>query len=74
MSLKEKELDARLKKIERDNVMLLSTLSGIASSFQELHRLYPNGQRRGRGGRALLEDSEKAKKGGESGEEAGLDA
>jgi hypothetical protein len=74
MSLKEKELDARLKKIERDNVMLLNTLSGIASSFQELHRLYPNGQRRGRGGKALLGDSEKAKKGGESGEEAGLDA
>ena len=41
MSLREKEMEARLGKIERDNAMLLSTLSGIANSFGELSRVLP---------------------------------
>jgi hypothetical protein len=41
MSLHEKELDARLRKIERDNTMLLNTLSGIANSFGQLNKLLP---------------------------------
>lgn len=41
MSLREKELESRLRKIERDNAMLLNTLSGIAGSFGQLHNLLP---------------------------------
>jgi hypothetical protein len=33
---REKELDERLGRIERDNRLLMSTLSGIANSFGEL--------------------------------------
>lgn len=39
LSLREKELDARLSKIERDNAVLLQTLGGIARSFGQLHRV-----------------------------------
>jgi hypothetical protein len=35
---REKELDIRLGRIERDNRLLMSTLSGIANSFGELSR------------------------------------
>jgi len=35
---REKELDVRLGRIERDNRMLMNTLSGIANSFGELSR------------------------------------
>ncbi|KAG0651769.1 hypothetical protein D0Z07_1684 [Hyphodiscus hymeniophilus] len=41
MSLREKETDARLGKLERDNRMLITTLSSIASSFGELNRVLP---------------------------------
>jgi hypothetical protein len=41
MSLREKEMDARLGKLERDNTMLMTTLSGIATSFGELSRVLP---------------------------------
>jgi hypothetical protein len=41
ISLREKEMEARLGKIERDNAMLLSTLSGIANSFGELSKVLP---------------------------------
>lgn len=41
MTLKEKELDARLQKIEKDNLLLLKTLNGIANSFGELGRIMP---------------------------------
>jgi hypothetical protein len=44
MTLHEKEMDARMTKIERDNMMLLNTLSGIASSFGDLNRLLPRTQ------------------------------
>ena len=50
MSLREKELDARLNKIEYDNVILLHTLSGIAKSFGDLNRMqrdYPAKRRIG---------------------------
>ena len=41
MSLREREVDVRLSKIERDNMMLMSTLNGIANSFGELSRVIP---------------------------------
>jgi hypothetical protein len=41
MSLREKEMDARLVKLERDNTMLMLTLSGIATSFGELSKVLP---------------------------------
>jgi len=44
MTLHEKEMDARMTKIERDNMMILNTLSGIASSFGDLNRLLPKTQ------------------------------
>lgn len=44
MTLHEKEMDARMTKIERDNMMLLNALSGIASSFGDLNRLLPRTQ------------------------------
>lgn len=53
MSLKEKELDARLQKIENDNIMLTNALSGIAKSFSELNRILP-GSRPTRDGGLLL--------------------
>ncbi|KAF8859380.1 hypothetical protein BDZ45DRAFT_782765 [Acephala macrosclerotiorum] len=43
LSLREQELDARMRKIERDNAVLLQTLGGIARSFGQLHRV--TGQR-----------------------------
>ncbi|PVH84905.1 hypothetical protein DL98DRAFT_568555 [Cadophora sp. DSE1049] len=39
MSLREKEMDARMSKIESDNIMLLQTLGGIARSFGETSRI-----------------------------------
>jgi hypothetical protein len=38
LSLREKELDDRMSKIERDNLVLLRTLSGIADSCGEMKR------------------------------------
>jgi hypothetical protein len=40
-SLREKEMENRLRKIERDNAMLMNTLSGIAGSFGQLNSLLP---------------------------------
>jgi len=40
---REKELDVRLGRIERDNRLLMSTLSGIASSFGDLSRKVEKG-------------------------------
>jgi hypothetical protein len=40
---REKDLDERLRRIERDNRLLMSTLSGIASSFGELSRRVEKG-------------------------------
>ncbi|KAH7418016.1 hypothetical protein BKA64DRAFT_185837 [Cadophora sp. MPI-SDFR-AT-0126] len=39
MSLREKEMDARMSKIESDNLMLLQTLGSIARSFGEISRI-----------------------------------
>lgn len=50
ISLREKELDDRLLKIERDNMILLKTLNGIASSFGELKRLSGQEDKRHRRG------------------------
>lgn len=50
VSLREKELDDRLLKIERDNMILLKTLNGIASSFGELKRLSGQADKRHRRG------------------------
>jgi len=66
-------MDARLKKVERDNMALMNTLSGIAMSFQDLNmnRLHPKaGGKKVRGG--LLEGARVM--GGESGDEAGIEA
>jgi hypothetical protein len=41
MSLREKEMEIRLRKIERDNAMLMTTLTGIAGSFGQLNGLLP---------------------------------
>ncbi|TAQ88938.1 hypothetical protein B7494_g2735 [Chlorociboria aeruginascens] len=41
MTIREREVDERMSRIERDNRVLMETLSGIASSFGELHRLIP---------------------------------
>ncbi|KIN01498.1 hypothetical protein OIDMADRAFT_19310 [Oidiodendron maius Zn] len=41
MSLREKAMEDRLRKIERDNAMLMTTLSGIAGSFGQLNSLLP---------------------------------
>jgi hypothetical protein len=41
MSLREKEMETRLRKIERDNAMLMTTLTGIAGSFGQLNSLLP---------------------------------
>lgn len=41
MTLHEKELDARLSKIEKDNQLLLSTLKDIATAFGQLGSLLP---------------------------------
>jgi hypothetical protein len=41
MSLREKEMEIRLRKIERDNAMLMTTLTGIAGSFGQLNILLP---------------------------------
>lgn len=54
MSIKEKELDSRLQKIERDNAMLLNTLSGIAKSFGDLNKIIPRNSRPRREGGLLL--------------------
>lgn len=47
-SAREKEVESRLGKIERDNLVLLNTLSGIAKTFGELSRMLPAASR-GRG-------------------------
>jgi hypothetical protein len=44
-TLQERDMEARLAKVERDNAMFLSTLTGIANSFTELHRLMPQRRR-----------------------------
>lgn len=44
MSLREKEMETRLRKVERDNAMLMTTLSGIAGSFGQLSSLLPQGR------------------------------
>ena len=62
MSLKEKELDARLQKIERDNTTLLTMLSGIASSFGDLNKILPRDQQR-REGRLWLGMGDKVEEG-----------
>lgn len=41
MTLRERELDMRIEKLERDNAMLIRTLSGIGKSFGELSKLLP---------------------------------
>ena len=41
ISLREKTMEDRLRKIERDNAMLMTTLSGIAGSFGQLNSLLP---------------------------------
>jgi hypothetical protein len=41
ISLREKAMEDRLRKIERDNAMLMTTLSGIAGSFGQLNSLLP---------------------------------
>ena len=73
MTLHEKELDLRLSKIERDNAMLLHTLSGIASSFGQLNRLVPS--RRGQGMEPLMRElsggSKREREGGEEGRYSG---
>jgi hypothetical protein len=46
MSLRERGVEARLQRIERENAMLMSTLGGIANSFGELDRLLPKRRRR----------------------------
>jgi len=46
MSLRERAVEARLQRIERENAMLMSTLGGIANSFGELDRLLPKRRRR----------------------------
>jgi hypothetical protein len=45
LSLREKGLDARLRKVERENEILLQTLSGIVSSFGDLNKTLPMVQR-----------------------------
>lgn len=65
-------MDARLKKVERDNMALMNTLSGIAMSFQELNMNRHHskaGGKKVRGG-GLLEGP----RGGDSGDEAGIEA
>jgi hypothetical protein len=53
-SAREKEVENRLGKIERDNLILLNTLSGIAKTFGELSRMLPAaGKGRGTGTRLL---------------------
>ena len=59
MSLREKQVDARLRKVERDNAMLLSTLSGIANSFGELSRALPRAKRGFRREGGMLTDAER---------------
>lgn len=58
MSLREKEMDARMSKIENDNIMLLQTLGGIARSFGEISRIgrETRGGKERRGGK-LLDDA-----------------
>ena len=56
--LREKDVDVRLRKVERDNAMLLSTLSGIANSFGELDRALPVAGRGLRRERLILTDLE----------------
>jgi hypothetical protein len=41
MTLHERDLDARVSKLERDNAVLVSTLKVIAGSFGVLNRLFP---------------------------------
>lgn len=43
MSIKEKEMDARVAKLEKDNRALLSMLSRIERRFQEMDGLYVEG-------------------------------
>jgi hypothetical protein len=47
MSLREKEMENRLRKIERDNALLMTTLTGIAGSFGQLNSLLPRSRQTG---------------------------
>jgi hypothetical protein len=49
-------MEARLQRIERDNVMLLTTLSGIAKSFGELSKILPTKDSGREDGRVLKEN------------------
>ncbi|CZR51540.1 uncharacterized protein PAC_01417 [Phialocephala subalpina] len=49
LSLREQDLDDRMRKIERDNAVLLHTLGGIARSFGQLHHATSRRNRSRRG-------------------------
>jgi hypothetical protein len=55
---REKELDIRLGRIERDNEVLMSLLSGIASGFSQLSRRVDEGSLGGRGVRKVASRKE----------------
>lgn len=67
MNLREKEMDVRLGKVERDNAMIMSTLSGIASSFGELSRVLPGTGIRFRGEGLLTKVERETRKDGDGG-------
>ncbi|CZS98744.1 hypothetical protein WAI453_001865 [Rhynchosporium graminicola] len=56
MSLRECEMDARISKIESDNIMLLQTLGGIARSFGEISRIGKEARTERRTARLLDEE------------------
>ncbi|PMD35187.1 hypothetical protein L207DRAFT_108268 [Hyaloscypha variabilis F] len=58
MREREKELDIRLGRIERDNEVLMSVLSGIASGFSQLSRRVDEGVLGGRGVRKVASRKE----------------
>ncbi|KAE9380183.1 hypothetical protein N431DRAFT_125246 [Stipitochalara longipes BDJ] len=55
---REKELDIRIGRIERDNEVLMSVLSGIASGFSQLSRRVDEGALGGRGLRKVASRKE----------------
>ncbi|KAH7336118.1 hypothetical protein BKA65DRAFT_28137 [Rhexocercosporidium sp. MPI-PUGE-AT-0058] len=56
MSLREREMDARMSKIESDNKMLLQTLGTIARSIGEISRIGKESRKEGRIARLLDEE------------------
>ncbi|KAL2069144.1 hypothetical protein VTL71DRAFT_15482 [Oculimacula yallundae] len=56
MNLREREMDARMSKIESDNIMLLQTLGGIARSFGEISRIGKESRKERRTARLLDEE------------------